>query len=272
MVIKNKARVLLYTSLSYFACCYSAISANIDMNAAQMQALDKVTGQMSIIDVPVGGETRFGSFSVVVRSCQATPPEETPENYAFVDVADTDKDGKIYNIFKGWMVSSSPSLNSVEHPVYDVWLLKCINKNDSKNLLTQQQLDERDNLKKLSPDILSKEAQIAIERQEEQAKKEEQQKLEKEEQERLLAEEKENKDRLNEINDELDTQLVVVPSLPQDNIDNEGPVALFNINKVQTTKSDDENFIEEKNNMDTEDVPENNSVPNDIDEVMPQVQ
>ena len=275
MVIKNKIKIAFYSSLFCFAHCYSAVSANIDMNTAQMQALDKVTGQMSIINVPVGGEAKFGSFSVVVRSCQTTPPEDVPENYAFVDVADTDKEGKISNIFKGWMVSSSPSLNSVEHPVYDVWLPKCINNNEHKNLLTQQQLDERDNVKKLSADTLSKEAQIAIERQEELAKKEEQQRLEREAQERLSTEEKENQNRLNEINNELANanQLVVVPSLPQDDTDNEGPVALFNINQVPTVKENPvvENFTEE-NNMHTEGIVDIAPIPNDIDEVMPQIQ
>ena len=52
------------------------------MNTAKMQAMDKITGRVSVIEVPVNSEVRFGSFSIVVRACKATPPEETPENYA----------------------------------------------------------------------------------------------------------------------------------------------------------------------------------------------
>ena len=140
----------------------------LEMNTAQLQAMDKITGRVSEIEVPVNGEVKFGSFSIVVRACKATPPEETPENYAFVDVADTTKDGKLYNIFKGWMMSSSPALNAVEHPIYDVWLLKCVNKNvDKAKLLSQKSLLERDGLPKkediVPAETLSREALIAEE-------------------------------------------------------------------------------------------------------------
>ena len=29
------------------------------------------------------------------------------------------------NIFRGWMFASSPALNPLEHPVYDVWVIDC---------------------------------------------------------------------------------------------------------------------------------------------------
>ena len=48
-------------------------------------------------------------------------------------------------------MSSSPALNAVEHPIYDVWLLKCIDTNvDKSKLMSEEQLKERDALPKLS--------------------------------------------------------------------------------------------------------------------------
>ena len=124
-----------------------AQAKEIDTNMAQMQAMDKITGRVSVIDVPVNGETRFGSFSIVVRACKTRPPEETPENYAFVDVVDSYDSEKPVNIFKGWMLSSSPALNAVAHPIYDVWLLKCHDTQvDPSALLTAEQLDSRDKI------------------------------------------------------------------------------------------------------------------------------
>lgn len=118
-----------------------------DTNTAHMQAMDKITGKVSEIDVPVNGEVKFGSFSIVVRKCVTSAPEDTPENIAFVDVADTYNTQTPVNIFKGWMFSSSPALNAVEHPIYDVWLLKCINKNISDNkVLISEELKARDNI------------------------------------------------------------------------------------------------------------------------------
>lgn len=125
-------------------------AAEIEMNTAQMQAMDKITGRVSVIEVPVGGEVKFGSFSVVVRSCKTRSEDEIPENFAFVDVTDKSFDKEEFNIFKGWMFSSSPAINAVEHPIYDVWLLKCINTEvKPEQLLSEEALAARDNLPRL---------------------------------------------------------------------------------------------------------------------------
>lgn len=126
----------------------SAVQAKeIDANTAQMQAMDKITGKVSVIEVPVNGDVKFGSFSIVVRACKTRPPEETPENFAFVDVVDNYASENPVNIFRGWMMSSTPGLNSVKHPIYDVWLLKCIDTNvDSSKLLSPQALKDRDGI------------------------------------------------------------------------------------------------------------------------------
>lgn len=124
-----------------------AQAAEISTNTAQMQAMDKITGRVSVINVPVNVEVKFGSFSVLVRDCRTRSPEETPENFAFVDVADTVNGNEQVNIFKGWMLSSSPALNAIEHPVYDVWLLKCIDTDVSGvQTLTPDELAARDQL------------------------------------------------------------------------------------------------------------------------------
>lgn len=149
MVIKNK--LLLCSAICSTMLSFALNAKEIEMNTAQMQAMDKITGRVSVIDVPVNGEVNFGSFSIVVRACKATPPEETPENYAFVDVADTTQDNQQVNIFKGWMLSSTPALNAIEHPIYDVWLLKCQNGEVDKNLLLSPEgLLDREGMVKLS--------------------------------------------------------------------------------------------------------------------------
>jgi hypothetical protein len=33
--------------------------------------------------------------------------------------------GELRRIFTGWMFASSPGLNAVEHPIYDIWLTDC---------------------------------------------------------------------------------------------------------------------------------------------------
>ena len=65
------------------------------------------------------------------------------------------------------MTSSSPALNAVEHPIYDVWLLQCLNKQSNKKQMSAEELNARDLLPKKDDKAnngnLSKEALIAAE-------------------------------------------------------------------------------------------------------------
>ena len=134
-------------ALSLSAAALNVQATEIETNTAKLQAMNKLTGRVSVIDVPVNGEAQFGSFSIVVRACKTRPPEETPDNFAFVDVVDKQEDGTISNIFKGWMISSSPALNAIEHPIYDVWLLQCVDSEvDKTKLLSPEQLAARDEI------------------------------------------------------------------------------------------------------------------------------
>ncbi len=149
----NKTTLLLPALLGAGIGIHTAGAAEIPTNTAQMQAMDKITGRVSVINVPVNAEMRFGSFSIVVRDCKTRSPEETPENFAFVDVADTIGENQQVNIFKGWMLSSSPALNAVEHPVYDVWLLKCIDTDIADvPLMSADELAARDRLPMQRPE------------------------------------------------------------------------------------------------------------------------
>ena len=92
---------------------------------ALMQGLDKISARVSQFEAPVGTSVRFGTLSVVVRDCQRSPPEEKPENAAFIEVYETRPGEDRTRLFSGWMFSSSPALSALEHPVYDVNLLEC---------------------------------------------------------------------------------------------------------------------------------------------------
>ncbi len=150
MVKINK--LISETALCAVLSCHAAMAEDINTNIAQMQAMDKITGKVSVIEAPVNGEVNFGSFSIVVRSCKTKPAEETPENKAFVDVVDNYNSEKPVNIFRGWMFSSSPAVNAVEHPIYDVWLLKCIQGKPKGKLLTAEELAAREEIEMLRPE------------------------------------------------------------------------------------------------------------------------
>jgi hypothetical protein len=92
---------------------------------AQLQGLDKTTARVSQFDAAVGATVRFGNLSIVVRVCRRSPPEERPENAAFVEIYENRPGEAKERLFSGWMFSSSPALSALEHAVYDVNLLAC---------------------------------------------------------------------------------------------------------------------------------------------------
>jgi len=99
----------------------------LDGRVATMQALDKITARISTLSTPVGEARQFGTLEVTVRRCAFHPPEETPENAAFVIIRDLGYDPSVApaEVFSGWMFSSSPAISALEHPVYDITLLSC---------------------------------------------------------------------------------------------------------------------------------------------------
>jgi len=96
-------------------------------NAVVLQRLDKITARTFPVEARVGQLIRFGTLEIVVRKCEKAPPEEPPEDAAFVEINELRDGDSAKLLFRGWMFSSSPGLSSLEHPVYDVWVVSCKN-------------------------------------------------------------------------------------------------------------------------------------------------
>jgi hypothetical protein len=115
----------------------------VQKDKATLRALDKITGRSTDIEVIVGEPVVFGSLKVELEVCYQTPPEEAPESAAFlkifstqpvaVETMDAAVDANSVEtvseenpeLFSGWMYASSPGLSALEHPVYDVWVIRC---------------------------------------------------------------------------------------------------------------------------------------------------
>lgn len=92
-----------------------------------LRGLDKITGRPTNITAPIGKPVTFATLTITARFCYSTPPSETPETAAFVQIEDHRPDQPARRIFSGWMYGSSPGLNALEHPLYDVWVISCNN-------------------------------------------------------------------------------------------------------------------------------------------------
>jgi hypothetical protein len=99
--------------------------AAIEGDTVILQGLDKVTARVWTFEAKIGQPVRFGTLEIYPRYCERTPPEEPPESKAFFDIYEARPGEQRADLFHGWMFASSPALNAVEHPVYDVWLIDC---------------------------------------------------------------------------------------------------------------------------------------------------
>ena len=130
--------------LPVFAAAQTATYKQYD--TAVLRALDKITGRSTDFEMTVGEPKVYGSLRVDLEVCFQTPPEEPPESVAFLkvtsatsrqvqtmavprDLTDEERaatEGDDIDVrFGGWMFASSPGLNALEHPVYDIWVIHC---------------------------------------------------------------------------------------------------------------------------------------------------
>lgn len=93
---------------------------------AVLRALDKITARITELEIPVGGKQGFGTLTIDVQYCRSRPPIEPPESFAYLTIHDRPAgQTEEVKVFEGWMLASSPALNGLEHPVYDVWVIAC---------------------------------------------------------------------------------------------------------------------------------------------------
>jgi hypothetical protein len=92
----------------------------------ELKALDKITGKAIVIMAPLNTPVHFATLTITARTCYSTPPSETPETSAFLQISDHRPDQPERRAFSGWMYASSPGLNSLQHPLYDVWVINCM--------------------------------------------------------------------------------------------------------------------------------------------------
>ncbi|MGO9135922.1 MAG: DUF2155 domain-containing protein [Methylovirgula sp.] len=92
---------------------------------AVFSGLDKITGRIITFEVAANETVQFGSLQITERVCYSRPPTEAPQTDTFIEVDNIDANNQYKRVFTGWMFAGSPSLHALDHPVYDIWLLRC---------------------------------------------------------------------------------------------------------------------------------------------------
>lgn len=93
---------------------------------AVIALLNKRNGIVRDFTLRPGQAIRARDVLIRLRACETTAPWETERlTGAFVQVDVQRPDESWGRVFSGWLYKESPSLNVVEHPVYDVWPKSC---------------------------------------------------------------------------------------------------------------------------------------------------
>jgi len=93
-----------------------------------LTALDKITAKTSFIQLAVGEKKHFGSLEIKALKCELSEGDDAVDTVAYIQVKDLSfKDNNQVFIFNGWTFASSPTLRSIDHPVYDLWITSCEN-------------------------------------------------------------------------------------------------------------------------------------------------
>ena len=121
----NLTKLLFLIFLSF-----SVYGDTIEKKYALFKLLNKTTNKVSSKNILVNSIISWETLRIEVLYCASTPPTEIPEDFVLIDVYDLINQ-KENNIYKGWMISSSPDVTPLENPVYDLWLVDCINEKTS---------------------------------------------------------------------------------------------------------------------------------------------
>lgn len=89
---------------------------------AELRVLDKVTGSVSDLTMPVGTMQEVGLLRVSLQECRAPKANPNGDAYALLSILYREDPDPV---FFGWMIASTPALNAMDHPRYDVWVLRC---------------------------------------------------------------------------------------------------------------------------------------------------
>ena len=122
----GKIKIQKYIYLIFLFLIFSFKSFASDLRFVEIKILDKVSSKTSQLSLNIEQETNFENLIIKVLKCKNSEFDDNPEVTAYMQVQDiTLKNNDKVFVFNGWTFSSSPSISLFDHPVYDIWLIKC---------------------------------------------------------------------------------------------------------------------------------------------------
>ena len=122
----NKLLITIITIILVFKNSFGHTENDLIGNNTDIKILDKISSKNELVNLINGEELIYKDLAIKSMKCTNSEFDDNPEIKAYMQVKDLTKDDKnnVF-IFNGWMFSSSPSIAPFDHPVYDIWLVKC---------------------------------------------------------------------------------------------------------------------------------------------------
>ena len=109
----------LFTSISYS-------KSQLEGSFTEIKILDKISSKNTSLKLKNGQLLKFKDLSIQSLKCKNSEFDDNPEITAYIQVRDlSNQNNDEVFVFNGWMFSSSPSITPFDHPIYDLWLVKC---------------------------------------------------------------------------------------------------------------------------------------------------
>jgi len=117
-------KLIIFVNFSLFSIAFSQI--NLEGKYTDIKILDKISSKNSLLRLKNGDLVSFKDLSIKSLKCKNSEFDDNPEITAYLQVIDlNNSDNDEVFVFNGWMFSSSPSITPFDHPVYDIWLVRC---------------------------------------------------------------------------------------------------------------------------------------------------
>ena len=89
---------------------------------AEISILNKITTNVDTLKLPLKENFLYQELKIYLIDCYLSGPYEKTEVGIYLNIHHKDSKEKI---FSGWMLKSLPSISSMEHPIYDIWVEDC---------------------------------------------------------------------------------------------------------------------------------------------------
>ena len=123
---KTKLKIIIFLILCLPFRAFSNDKVEYQGNFVEIKILDKLSSKNISLNLEIGIEKKYQNLSIKALKCKNSEFDDDPEITAYLQVRDLNNttNDSVF-IFNGWTFASSPAINSFDHPVYDIWLVKC---------------------------------------------------------------------------------------------------------------------------------------------------